>query len=159
VDFEIIKPTFAFARPKAFFARTSCGDNDEINYCTQVLKRAARNQTRLHLCVTAADNRISGFVALSAARHKAVVDTSCIVIDYLFTSSEYRGVAFEELGNKRISEYLIDYSIEIAHEMNSNVPFRYLALYPVHEKLSDLYRALDFKAFDNSGWLFFKISQ
>lgn len=89
----------------------------------------------------------------------AFVDSSCVVIEYLFTSPDHRSLTFEKLGNKRISEYLIDYSIELAQEMNSNIPFRYVAIYPVHEKLSVFYRSLNFRAFDKSGWLFFKVTQ
>lgn len=159
VDFEIAKPSRSFLHPQAFFKKITCIDSDEKNYSAQLLKRAVRNQTRFHLCISASDNKVHGFVAISAATHKAVVDTCCIVIEYLFTSPEHRGRIFEELGQKRISEYLIDYSIEIAKEINSNVPFRYIALHPVHDKLLPLYVSLGFKPLDNSGWLFFKIAQ
>jgi hypothetical protein len=159
VDFEVVKPSKSFLHPQSFLKKLGPIKTDEANYCRQLIRKASRNRTRLHLLADLEAGDICGFIALSAATLLPYEDVPCIVVDYLLTVLPYRGVVFEELGNRRISEYLVDYAIRIAEEMNANVPFRYLALFPAHEKLFPLYHAFDFKAFDNSGWLFFKIAR
>lgn len=57
------------------------------------------------------------------------------MIDYLFTSKPYRGLRFQELGDTKISEYLVDFAIKTATEIDGKVPIRYVALAPAHDNL------------------------
>lgn len=159
MDFELVKPSRNFLHPQTFLKRLGQVSPDEGNYCVQLLRKASRNKTRLHLLVIPERSEVTGLIALSVSTLRPDEDVPCIVIDYLLAAIPYRRMTFQQLGNKRISEYLVEYAVEIAQETNSNIPFRYVALHPVHHKLIPLYVSLGFKPLDNSGWLFFKIAQ
>lgn len=53
----------------------------------------------------------------------------------------------------------IDYVINLTAQVNADIPFRYLALQPAHDKLLPLYRSHGFVPLDKTGWLFFKVNQ
>ena len=156
MDFEIIKPPRAFLHPQVFLKKVACANHHEQNFCSQVIKRAANHQVRLHILANPTKLEIIGFIAISASE---LINSSCVTIDYLLTTPPYRGVVFKELDNKKASEYLVDYVINLATLVNTDIPFRYIALQPAHEKLLPLYLSIGFKPLDKTGWLFFKINQ
>ena len=156
MDFEIIKPPQTFLHPQVFLKKIACANHHEQNYCSQLIKRAAKHQVRLHILANSTDLEIIGFVAISASE---LINSPCVTIDYLLTTSPYRGVIFKALGDMRASEYLVDYVINLANRVNADIPFRYIALQPAHEKLLPLYRSIGFVPLDKTGWLFFKINQ
>jgi len=52
-------------------------------------------------------------------------------IDYIFVHKDYRTKKFKILGNKKISQFLLDFVIKnIAPKIKSLVNFRYISLYP-----------------------------
>lgn len=159
VDFEIIKPTKAILHPQVFLKKLQSVTSEEHAYCAQLLRKAAKHQTRMHLLVNSEDFSIVGFIALSVATLRPGENLPCVVIDYLLTAIPYRGLVFEQLGTRRISEYLVGYTMSIASGFNKDVPFRYVALLPAHDKLIPLYNSLRFFPHDNSGWLFCKVAQ
>ena len=156
MDFEIIKPARSFLHPQVFLKKVACANSHEQNYSSQLLKRAANNQVRLHVLAAPAEQSIIGFIAISASELKK---SPCVTIDYLLTASSYRGISFEELGGMKTSTYLLNYAINLVSQVNVDIPFRYIALQPAHEKLLPLYHSLDFAPLDKTGWLFLKISQ
>lgn len=156
MEFEIIRPSKSFLHPQVFLKKVACANHHEQNYCSQLIKRAANHQVRLHILANSTDWQIIGFIAISASELK---NSPCITIDYLLATLPYRSVSFKELGNRKASEYLLDYAINLATLVNQDIPFRYLALQPAHEKLLPLYSSLGFVPLDKTGWLFFKINQ
>lgn len=156
MDFEIIKPSRSFLHPQVFLKKVPCANNHEQNFCSQLIKRAASHQVRLHVLANSQNLQIIGFIAISASE---LINSPCVTIDYLLITPEYRGVLFRELGNVKASQYLLDYVINLATQVNTDIPFRYLALQPAHEKLLPLYSSLGFEPIDKTGWLFFKINQ
>lgn len=159
VDFEIIKPIKRFLHPQTFLKRLEQVNSVEYTYCSQLIRQAAKNQTRLHLLVTTETLKIVGLIALSTANILKGGDAPCIVIDYLLTAQPYRGQFYNQLDNRKISEYLVDYALKTAAQINNDVPVRYVTLLPAHEKLIPLYNSLKFIPLDKSGWLFFKVAQ
>ena len=156
MEFEIIRPSKSFLHPQVFLKKIGCTNHHELNYCSQLIKRAASNQVRLHILANSTNKQIIAFIAISASELKS---SPCVTIDYLLTAPPYRGTCFEELGNMKASEYLIDYAINLATQVNADIPFRYLALQPAHDKLLPLYNSLGFVPLDKTGWLFFKVNQ
>jgi hypothetical protein len=67
-------------------------------YVRQVAKLALSRKTRIHLLANDA-NIPHGFTALSLSH---LLEQSFLVVDYLFTSREYRGISFDDLGMKII---------------------------------------------------------
>lgn len=156
MDFEIVKPARAFLHPQVFLKKVACANHHEQNYCSKLIKRAANHQVRLHILANSTNLEIIGFVAISASE---LINSPCVTIDYLLTTPLYRGSMFKELGGMKASEYLVDYVINLATQVNADIPFRYIALQPAHEKLLPLYRSIGFTPLDKTGWLFFKINQ
>lgn len=156
MEFEIIRPSKSFLHPQVFLKKVACANHHEQNYCSQLIKRAANHQVRLHILANSTDLKIIGFIAISASELKS---SPCITIDYLLTTPPYRSVLFKDLGNMKASEYLLDYVVNLAFLVNKDIPFRYLALQPAHEKLLPLYCSLGFVPLDKTGWLFLKINQ
>ena len=150
--FKLVKPTTSFLLPGTFLKKFDYTDDSESQYVRQIAKLAKSNQTRIHLLVDD-DNTPHGVIALSASQ---LLDQPCIVVNYLFTSKQYRGLAYQEL-DKKISEHLVDFAIMTATEINDKVPIRYVALLPGHEKLISFYEIWGFKSLDKTGWLFLRI--
>jgi len=92
--FEIIKPSQSFLHPQVFLKKMACANNHEENFCSQLIKRAAKNQVRLHILADSSDLRIISFIAISASE---LINSPCVTIDYLLTSPTHRGVVFKEL--------------------------------------------------------------
>lgn len=94
-----------------------------------------------------------GFIALS-------LDVSdnrpSLVIDYLFTSLQHRGITFSDLGAK-ISDYLIGYSVQLAELFRESVPLRYISLHPATLELDTFYRKRGFTKLDATQWLFLRL--
>lgn len=141
----------ATLRPGPFSSRFAYTDNDERNYVVQVVKLASNDRTRIHLLADE-DRKSYGFIALS-------IDVSdnrpSLVIDYLFTSLQHRGVIFSDLGAK-ISDYLIGYSVQIAELFRQSVPLRYISLHPATLELDLFYRKRGFTKLDSTDWLFLR---
>ena len=55
------------------------------------------------------------------------------------------------------SEYLVDFAIMTATEINDKVPIRYVALLPGHERLVCFYGIWGFRGLDKTGWMFLRI--
>jgi hypothetical protein len=149
------QPPLILARPKLspapFTARFDYLDSDERNYVVQTAKFAGKDRTRIHLLTD--DNGVSyGFAALSLAVFE---NRPSLLIDYLFTSHQYRGVFYPELGSK-ISDYFIGYSIEIASTIRPKVPLRYIVLQAATPKLEVFYQKRGFMKLDSTHWMFLR---
>ncbi len=137
--------------PAPFSARFKYTDADERNYVVQTVKLAAKDRTRIHLLADDAVNSY-GFVALTLA----VSDNKpSLVIDYLFTSQQYRGVSFPELGGK-ISDYLIGFTIQVASMLRQPVPLRFIALQAATQELESFYHKRAFMKLDATHWMFLR---
>lgn len=153
LDFKLVNPSKGFLHPGTFLKKFDYTDDNERQYVRQVAKLAQTHQARIHLLAGAA-NVPHGFLALSVSR---LQDQPCIVIDYLFTSKPYRGLKFQELGDTKISEYLVDFAIKTATEIDGKVPIRYVALAPAHDNLIPFYEKWGFKSLDKTEWMYLRI--
>lgn len=152
LGFKLVKPTEGFLLPGTFLKKFEYTDDNERQYVCQIAKLAKSRQTRIHL-LASDDNTPHGFVALSAS---LLMDQPCVVIDYLFTSKQHRGVVFQELGMK-ISEHLLAFAIRTATEINDTITIRYVALIPGHERLAAFYGPWGFRRLDKTDWMFLRI--
>lgn len=152
MGFKLVRPAESFLHPGTFLKKFTYSDDNERQYVRQVAKLAFNRKTRIHLLANEA-NIPCGFTALSISH---LLDQSCLVVDYLFTSKEHRGISFDDLGMK-ISEYLVDFAINTAREINDRAPIRYIALMPGHDKLISFYGSWGFKNLDKTGWMFLRI--
>ena len=82
------------------------------------------------------DNNICGIIGLSASR---VDNIPCLHVDYIFVKEDYRKNIYEELNNKKISEYLISVSISLATEIKEKIGLRWLVLNPDNSELEKFY--------------------
>ena len=152
VAFEIITPSKSFLAPQSFLKLCEFSDDIERQYVRQFATQAVKGKTRFYLLVERA--KLVGFISLSVA---TLSELPCIVIDYLFTTRSYRGISVEELGNRKISGFLVDHAILTAISVNSFVPIRFVALLPVHKKLEGYYNSLGFHSLDRTFWMFQKL--
>jgi hypothetical protein len=153
LDFELVKPSEAFLHPGSFLKKFDYADDHERQYVKQIADQAKRRQKQIYL-LSSSDQVPHGFVAISIS---VLQNQPCLVIDYLFTSKAYRGEKYEKLGDKRISEYLVDFSVQVALEIDSKAPIRFVALTPIHDNLRKFYEKWGFKSLDKTDWLFLKI--
>ena len=80
--------------PQVFLKKVECANHHEQKYCSQLIKRAANHQVRLHILANSTELKIVGFVAISASE---LINSPCVTIDYLLTTPLYRGIMFKEL--------------------------------------------------------------
>lgn len=153
LPFELVKPTQGALLPAAFLRGLEFDNDDERQYVTQVAKQASSRKTQIYqLCDH--DSIRYGFVALSIA---TLNKQPCMVIDYLFTSKPYRKQIFSDLGNVKVSEFLVDFAVKVAQEIDERVPIHYISLMPAHDRLIKFYAQWDFKSLDKTGWFFVRI--
>jgi hypothetical protein len=149
------KPPLILSRPQLspapFAARFSYSDADERNYVVQTVKLAANDRTRIHF-LEDDDGDSYGFVALSLAVFE---NKPSLIIDYMFTSLQYRGLGFPEIGGK-ISDFFIGYSIQIASTLRQPVPLRFIALQAATPELEVFYGKRDFMKLDSTHWMFLR---
>ncbi|ANA41740.1 hypothetical protein A2G06_16490 (plasmid) [Geobacter anodireducens] len=117
----------------------------------QTVKLAAKDRTRIHLLGDDAGNSY-GFVALSLSSFE---NKPSLVIDYLFTSQQYRGIPFPDIGGK-IADFLIGYSIQTASMLKVTVPLRFIALQAANAELEEFYTRRGFHKIDSTHWMFLR---
>ena len=153
MDFSIINPSPQLLHPQTFLKRLQFRDDHERQYVKQLAKLALSNKIRIHLLIDVACCPVA-FVALS---FENIAGSLCLVVNFLFTSVPHRNERFTELDGKKISEYLLDVTGQIARNINTHVPVHYLALQPAHEKLERLYTNLGFTRLRHKEWMFLKV--
>ena len=101
-----------------------------------------------------------GLIGLTFDR---IVDSPVLSVDYIFVIKSYRGKIFKDLFNKKISEILIYYAIDLAEQIKEKISLRYLALYPdmQNKNLSEYYLKLLSNAFklveNKETWILLKL--
>ena len=86
-----------------------------------------------------------------------IVTNSCLVVNYLFCSMQYRKLIVKELQDRRISHHLIARAVQIVQEISPCIPLRYLALQPAHENLERFYADFGFTRLHHKEWMFPKV--
>ena len=123
---------------------------DERNYIHQVVGQAQAKQSKIHVLKN--DGIPYGFVALAVDKFNEVPS---IFIECLFTSKPYRKLTYADLGETplKVSQYLIGKTIEMAVDVASKVPLRYIALQLADERLETLYESHGFKRTEGECWM------
>lgn len=151
--FSVTTPAAGFLHPRVFLSSFQFADDHERQYARKIAKRALDDRNRIYL-LSDELGAAYGFVAISIA---SAISMPCVVVDYLFTSLPYRKKQYAELGNRKVSEHLLDVVIMIARETNVRLPVHYVVLQPAHEKLEEFYKLLEFKLLHLKDWMFLKI--
>jgi hypothetical protein len=100
------------------------------------------------------ENTTLGLISLSAS---SIDDFPSLQVDYLFVNNPYRGKKLDILDGTKTSNYLIEFSIEIAKELQEIVGLRYLVLLPDNDKLKSIYKDMGFKQLNKQNWMFIKL--
>ena len=153
VDYKIVVPSRHLLHPSTFLKNFQFANDHERQYLKHLSKLASDNKVRIHL-LSDVNNIPVGLIALSFT---TIFGSICMAVNFLFTSVPYRKTAFDGLGGKKISEYLIEFSFDSAVEMSLKAPIHYLALQPAHEKLEQFYKSLGFTRLYHREWMFLKI--
>jgi hypothetical protein len=82
-----------------------------------------------------------------------------LVVDLLFVSLPYRSIKYPELENKKISDFLLGYTIEESAKANKIFPIRYIALQSANESLAKFYEKRGFRKIDASEWMFLAVPE
>ncbi len=124
----------------------------EKYFIEDICKRVQKSNTVLYLLKHNHD--ILGFVALSVS---SIGDFPSLQIDYLFVNYKFRGKKLEVLDNLKTSSYLVEFSIEVAHEIQELAGLRYLVLLPDNNKLQQVYKDIGFLNLPKQDWLYIKL--
>ena len=119
-------------------------------------KLAGKEKTRIHLLSDTLDNNY-GFVALSVSSFDRSYNRPSMIIDYIFTSRQYRGLKLAELDNSTVFENLLEFTFQSALSIQKIIPLRFIALQPANDRLAAHYQKKDFKPLENSDWMFLSI--
>ena len=124
----------------------------EKNFIEDICKRVQKSNTVLYLLKHNHDTL--GLVALSVS---SIGDFPSLQIDYLFVNHKFRGKKLEVLDNLKTSSYLVEFSIEVAHEIQELAGLRYLVLLPDNNKLQQVYKDMGFLNLPKQDWLYIKL--
>lgn len=142
--------------PGSLSKRFQYANDDERQYVVKTAKLSARKKTLIHLLSDTSGNNY-GFLALSISSFDRSYNRPSIVIDYIFTSKQYRSRKFPELDNTTVFEYLLEFALRSAASLQEIVPLRFIALQPAHDRLATYYQKIGFSFIDTSGWMFLKL--
>ena len=152
LTFEVCVATnFHPVRVKSIYNFDS-GHDQEQEYVLHIYRLAKERRTTIYVLLDAG-RRALGFIAFHIEQrtirgHFKVI----MVVDYLFVSAPFRRIAHIGLGGKKISEYLVNFSISVALQMTE--PVHYVALEPAHDKLVPFYQSLGFEGMDKTPWMY-----
>lgn len=154
MDFELISPTKEFLYSGDFWSRLKIGRNSEGSYLKKLIALSKKDKTNIVMLIK--ENEIVGLMALSASR---IDDLPCVQVDYLFVSTHYRKQIFKELGDIKISQYLISYAIQTSATIKEKIGVKFLLLLPVDDALIKIYENMDFKPLHSkTKWMIFKLA-
>ncbi|MEI6205921.1 MAG: hypothetical protein WCP20_03980 [Desulfuromonadales bacterium] len=154
--FGLITPEGAELSPGSFSKRFQYANDNERQYVMKLVKLAQKDKVRIHILSDSAGNSY-GLVALSFSSFDKDFKRTSIVIDYIFTSLQYRGRHFAELGEMTIFEHLLGITYQSAITIKKTIPIRFIALQPASDRLAEYYMRIDFKPFGNTDWMFLSI--
>jgi len=124
----------------------------ERDFIEDICKRVQKSSSVLYLLRH--DDKLLGLIALSVS---SIGDFPSLQIDYLFVNHTFRGESLAILDNLKTSTYLIEFSIELAKEIQALAGLRYLVLLPDNDKLQDIYQSMGFLALPKQNWLYLKL--
>ncbi|WP_024789200.1 GNAT family N-acetyltransferase [Lebetimonas sp. JH292] len=107
------------------FFKDEIFNNREYEFLKKLINDTNKNKSTIY--VLEIENKKVGLIGLTFDR---VANSPVISIDYIFVAKSYRGKKIKKLSNKKISEILIYYAIELGKKIKDYVSVRYLALYP-----------------------------
>ena len=124
----------------------------EKSFIEDICKRVHKAGTVLY--VLKDKETTLGLISLSAS---SIDDFPSLQVDYLFVNNPYRGKKLDMLENLKTSNYLIEFAIEIAKELQEIVGLRYVVLLPDNDKLETMYKDMGFKKLNKQNWMFIKL--
>lgn len=152
--FKEYKPNIDYPKLEEIFKSTSelCYNQDDVSF-TNVI----------HACFDKKEKRYCAF--LNVGTTADIDDLVSISIEFLFVEKDYRKTEFEELGNIKISEFLlIDYVVLSMGEIIKNqIGINSVAITPATDKIRELYSSYGFQTIKGSGskevedWMIFNL--
>jgi len=124
----------------------------EESFIEDICNRIQKAGTVLYVLKN--ENTTLGLISLSAS---SIDDFPSLQVDYLFVNNSYRGRKLDILDDTKTSNYLIEFSIEIAKELQKIVGLKYLVLLPDNDKLKSIYKDMGFKQLNKQNWMFIKL--
>ena len=124
---------FVSTNPLLKLISISSKDRDK-QFIKELCKSCSKNDSVIY--TLSIDNDICGFIGVSVNKVDSI---PCLQIDYIYVKEVYRKTEFEELNNKRISEFLLFFCIDIAKEIQSKIGLRWLALIADNSELEKFY--------------------
>ena len=129
-------------------------ENRERIFIKDICKKVKKSKTVLYLLKT--NTIIIGLVAISVT--SSINEQPSIQIDYIFINSDFRGKNMEILENTKPFRYLIEFVINVAKRLQSEVGLRYIVLSPDNDDLKEKYNNLGFQKLAKSiEWMYLKI--
>ena len=124
----------------------------EEQYIKQMIKAHNRQETKIYLLQELTENKVYGFIALSATE---LNKKPALLIDYLFTAVNYRKIVFVDLNNKKVSNYLLEFSLDIALQVRKLIAIKYILLEIADDKLKTFYQQAGFQTLPSQNdWMF-----
>lgn len=124
----------------------------EKSFIEDICKRVQKSGTVLY--VLKHEGSTLGLISISAS---SIDDFPSLQVDYLFVNKSYRGMNLDILDDTKTSNYLIEFAIEIAKELQDIVGLRYLVLLPDNDKLQSIYKDMGFQMIAKQEWMFLKL--
>ena len=152
--FKKYEPNIDYPKLQEIFKSTLelCYNQDDVSF-TNVI----------HTCFDKKENKYCAILNIGTTTD--IDDLVSIGVEFFFVEKEYRKIKFEELGNIKLSEYLlIDYTIlNIGETIKNQIGINSVALTPATDKLRGLYSSYGFQTIQGSGskeaedWMIFNL--
>lgn len=124
----------------------------EEQYIKQMVNTHNHGETKIYLLQEVTENKIYGFIALSATK---LDKKPALLIDYLFTVVNYRKMVFVDLNNKKVSDYLLEFGLDMALQVRKLIAIKYILLEIADDKLKTFYQQVGFQTLHSKkDWMF-----
>ena len=123
----------------------------KLFFIEDICKRVQRSKTVLYVLEN--DEDIIGLVSLSAT---SISEQPSIQIDYILINKPYKGKILSDLDDTKPFRFLIEFTIDLAKDLQNNIGLRYIVLSPDNDDLKIKYQQVGFEVLHND-WMYLKI--
>jgi len=120
-------------------------------FIRDICKRVQKSKTVLYILEN--DENIIGLISLSAT---TISEQPSLQIDYILVNKPYQGKKLPNLDNTKPFRFLIEFTIDLAKELQDKIGLRYIVLSPDNDDIKAKYKQVGFETLHDD-WMYLKI--
>ena len=142
---------FTKLRNKLTLSDNALSSNREEIFLKDICNRVQKSKTVLYTLKD--DDNIVGLISLSVT---SITEQPSLQIDYILVNKIYQGKILEDLDDTKPFRYMIEFTIDLAKDLQSKIGLRYIVLSPDNDDIKAKYKQVGFEVLHDD-WMYLKI--